>query len=98
MKVELQTKSGQNCVSKMVRTRTAGSPIYKRTIYIDGVFEYHMLENGTTYEKNYVHVMDNTSRIATIKTGNDFGDTTPAIKYRSEERRVGKECRSRWSL
>jgi|SRR5690554_130334 len=85
MKVELQTKSGQNCVSKMVRTRTAGSPIYKRTIYIDGVFEYHMLENGTTYEKNYVHVMDNTSRIATIKTGNDFGDTTPAIKYNLED-------------
>ena len=25
------------------------------------------------------------------------GDTPPAVRVRSEERRVGKECRSRWS-
>ena len=27
----------------------------------------------------------------------DLGDDIAIIEYRSEERRVGKECRSRWS-
>ena len=27
----------------------------------------------------------------------DFPDTKELLEYRSEERRVGKECRSRWS-
>src|SRR5258708_17480128 len=34
------------------------------------------------------------------KEAEDFGDLSPARKsssWRSEERRVGKECRSRWS-
>lgn len=30
-------------VSKLVRTGSASSPIYERTLYIDGVFEYHKL-------------------------------------------------------
>ena len=30
-------------------------------------------------------------------TGADFVYTTPTERSRSEERRVGKECRSRWS-
>src|ERR1039457_4498748 len=29
--------------------------------------------------------------------GEDFNETTAMIELRSEERRVGKECRSRWS-
>jgi len=78
--------AGQNRVSKMVRTGTAGSPIYERTIYIDGVFEYHILENGTTYEKNYVHVMDDTSRIAMVRIGDQFpDDITDAITYNLED-------------
>ncbi|MEZ4889790.1 MAG: hypothetical protein R2779_04255 [Crocinitomicaceae bacterium] len=40
-------------MSKLVRTGTDVAPIYERTIYIDGIFEYHILENGTTYE-NYI--------------------------------------------
>ncbi|MDO8992956.1 MAG: hypothetical protein Q7U83_07830, partial [Daejeonella sp.] len=74
--------SGQDRVSKLVRTGTAGSPIYERTIYIDGIFEYVKLENGTTYQKNYVHIMDDKSRIAEIRVGTAFpGDIADAITY-----------------
>src|SRR5690554_2014281 len=78
--------SGMNRVSKMVRTGTTGSPIYERTIYIDGVFEYHILENGTTYEKNYVHVMDDTSRIAMVRIGDQFpDDISDSVTYTLED-------------
>ncbi len=78
--------SGIDRVSKMVRTGTAGSPVYERTIYIDGVFEYHILENGTTYEKNYVHVMDDMSRIAMVRIGDQFpDDISDAITYNLED-------------
>jgi len=75
-----------NRVSKMVRTGPAGSPIYERTIYIDGIFEYHILENGTTYEKNYVHIMDDQSRIAMVRIGTPFpDDIIDAITYNLED-------------
>jgi RHS repeat-associated protein len=75
-----------NRVSKLVRTGLAGSPVYERTIYIDGVFEYHILENGTTYEKNYVHVMDDQSRIAMVRIGDQFpGDISDSITYNLED-------------
>ena len=32
-----------------------------------------------------------------IKVALGFGDLSENSEYRSEERRVGKECRSRWS-
>ncbi|HLW09791.1 MAG TPA: RHS repeat-associated core domain-containing protein, partial [Fermentimonas sp.] len=77
---------GGNRVSKLIRTGSAGSPIYERTIYIDGVFEYHILENGTTYEKNYVHVMDDTSRIAMVRIGDQFpDDIADAVTYNLED-------------
>jgi len=82
--------AGQNRVSKMVRTGTSSSPIYERTIYIDGIFEYHILENGTTYEKNYVHVMDAStgsapSRVAMVRVGTPFpDDIADAITYNLE--------------
>lgn len=77
--------SGMNRVSKMVRTGTAGSPIYERTIYIDGIFEYCILENGTTYEKNYVHIMDDQSRIAMVRIGTPFpDDIADAVTYNLE--------------
>lgn len=59
--------AGQDRVSKMVRTGTAMSPIYERTIYIDGIFEYVKLESGSTYEKNYIHIMDDKSRVAEVR-------------------------------
>ena len=34
---------------------------------------------------------------AELTLGEDYTDITTTIKVRSEERRVGKECRSRWS-
>ena len=61
--------AGGNRVSKLVRTGTSESPIYQRTVYIDGLFEYCSLENSSFYVKNYVHVMDNQSRIAEIRVG-----------------------------
>jgi len=74
-----------NRTSKLVRTGTAGNPVYARTIYIDGIFEYHILENGTTYEKNYVHVMDDQSRIAMVRVGDTFpDDITESITYNLE--------------
>jgi RHS repeat-associated protein len=70
--------SVQDRVSKLVRTGTDVSPIYERTIYIDGIFEYCILEDTSTYEKNYVHIMDGGSRIAEVRIGtafpNDIGD------------------------
>ena len=75
---------GQARVSKLVRTGTSGTPIYERTIYIDGVFEYVILENGTTYEKNYIHLMDDQSRMAEVRVniGPAFpGDISDAVTY-----------------
>jgi len=66
--------AGGSRVSKMVRTGTDVAPIYERTIYIDGIFEYLKLENGTTYEKNYVQIMDDKSRICEVRVGTPFPD------------------------
>lgn len=75
-----------NRVSKLVRTGTSTNPIYERTVYIDGIFEYHILENGSTYEKNYVHVMDDQSRIATVRIGDQFpDDIADAVTYNLED-------------
>ncbi|MBA3900077.1 MAG: hypothetical protein H0X62_07695, partial [Bacteroidetes bacterium] len=77
---------GGNRVSKLVRTGTAQNPVYERTIYIDGIFEYCKLENGTTYEKNYVHVMDDKSRIAMVRVGTQFpDDIDDAVTYNLED-------------
>src|SRR5690554_6060246 len=74
--------SGMNRVSKFVKTGTT----YERTIYIDGIFEYCILENGTTYEKNYVHVMDDQSRIAMVRVGTPFpDDILDAVTYNLED-------------
>lgn len=78
--------SGQDRVSKLVRTGTDVNPIYQRTIYIDGIFEYVKLDNGSTYEKNYIHMMDDKSRIAEIRIGDIFpGDISDNIVYFIED-------------
>jgi RHS repeat-associated protein len=78
--------AGQDRVSKMVRTGTAVAPIYERTIYIDGVFEYVRLETtSATSQKNYIHITDGSSRIAEIRVGTAFpGDIVDAIVYNLE--------------
>lgn len=81
--------SGQDRVSKLVRTGTTALPIYERTIYIDGIFEYVALEDsGTTYEKNYIHIMDDSSRIAEVRIniGAAFpGDIPDDVVYNLED-------------
>jgi RHS repeat-associated protein len=74
--------SGQNRVSKFVKNGND----FERTIYIDGVFEYHILEKlSTTYEKNYVHVMDDSSRIVEVRIGQQFpNDINESVVYNLE--------------
>ena len=43
-------------------------------------------------EKDYSQIIE--TRVANCETSKDF---SVPVKERSEERRVGKECRSRWS-
>lgn len=84
--------SGQERVSKLVRTGTDVAPIYERVIYIDGIFEYHILEDGTTYEKNYIQIMDDKSRIAEIRIGDVFpDDIADSITYNLEDQ-IGSSC------
>src|SRR5690606_34273168 len=47
-------------------------------------------------------MLEHSKLVQEIRRGTDWGVTVPTInidfpKLRSEERRVGKECRSRWS-
>lgn len=74
--------SGQNRVSKFVKNGND----FERTIYIDGVFEYHILEKpSATYQKNYVHVMDDSSRIAEVRIGQQFpNDIADSVVYNLE--------------
>jgi RHS repeat-associated protein len=71
---QYQYDASGNRVSKMVRTGTDVAPVYEWSIYIDGVFEYHKLDDGTVYEKNYVHIMDDKSRICMVRIGTPFPD------------------------
>lgn len=77
--------SAGNRVKKIVRTQ-GGS--YESITYIDGAFEY---KTDGTDEQTLTHIMDDTSRIAMIRVGDDFGDTTPAIKYNLEDH-LGSSC------
>lgn len=72
--------AGGNRVKKY--TRTAGGN-WETITYIDGLIEYREDQDGKIQSIN--HVMDDTKRIATIREGNDFGDTTPAIKYNLDD-------------
>lgn len=70
--------SSGNRVKKIVR-KQGGS--YEIRTYIDGVFEHFTDE---TDEQNTVHIMDDQSRVTTVRIGDAMGDTTPAIKYNLE--------------
>jgi len=71
--------AGGNRVKKLFRV-SGGN--YTSTTYIDGIFE--QLTDGTDTQ-NTLHVMDDMSRIVTIRLGEEFGDTTPAVKYVLED-------------
>lgn len=70
--------SAGNRVKKIVR-KQGGS--YEIRTYIDGIFEHFTDE---TEEQNTVHIMDDQSRVATVRIGDAMGDVTPAVKYNLE--------------
>ena len=70
--------SSGNRVKKIVRKQGGD---YEIRTYIDGLLEYFTDEID---EQNTVNIMDNQSRIATIRIGDDMGDPTPAVKYNLE--------------
>ncbi|MEZ4889786.1 MAG: hypothetical protein R2779_04235, partial [Crocinitomicaceae bacterium] len=74
-----------NRVKKIVRTQGGD---YESVSYINGAFEY---KTDGTDEQTTTHIMDDQSRIAMIRTGDDFGDSTPAIKYNLEDY-LGNSC------
>ena len=55
----------------------------------DLTFDYYELDDGTLEIQGY----DNKDKVKI----EEIPDTIDGKKVRSEERRVGKECRSRWS-
>ena len=77
--------AGGNRVKKLVKDQQGNTEI---TVYIDGIYEhrYRKDNDGTlTDEQTQLQVMDGRSRIASIRLGDDFGDTTPAIIYNLED-------------
>jgi len=79
--------AGGQRIKKFVRT---GNDL-EITVYIDGVYEhrYKAVAAGSTSldlqdQINY-HVMDGRSRIATVRTGDAWGDSTPDISYNLED-------------
>ena len=66
--------SGQR-VKKIVRKQGG---LYEIRVYIDGIFEFFTDEVDI---QNTVHILDNQSRVATVRLGAAISDPTPAIKY-----------------
>ena len=67
-------------------------PIIKKFLYSDHeIFLRELVSNA----------VDATQKLNTLASIGEFkgelGDLTIHVELRSEERRVGKECRSRWS-
>src|SRR5690554_304025 len=67
--------AGGTRIKKIVRSQGES---YTSTVYINDLFEY---KTDGTNEQNLLHVMDDSNRIAMVRLGYNFGDTTPAIKY-----------------
>jgi len=75
--------SGGQRVKKLVKDQQGN---YTITVYIDGVFEYQKLvKSANTYERNYTHIMDDRSRIATVRAGSDEDDITEDAFYVVED-------------
>lgn len=51
--------------------------------YVDGVFEHHhLIKNGVEKQNNILHIMDDQSRIATLRVGEAFSsDAKPALQF-----------------
>src|SRR6266498_3263859 len=57
-------------------------------------FAEKLLASQRKFAEDVLHA---TAPMLTTKQNGSAKKTGPAAKFRSEERRVGKECRSRWS-
>ena len=76
--------SGGQRLKKYVKDQQGNTEV---TVYIDGVYEHRYRKNSADVlqeEQNIIHVMDGRSRIATKRIGDDFGDSTAAVKYNLE--------------
>jgi RHS repeat-associated protein len=72
--------AGGNRVKKF--TRTSGGN-WQSTTYMDGIIEY--TEDDSSHIGSISHIMDDSKRMATMRDGYDFGDSTPAIKYNLDD-------------
>jgi RHS repeat-associated protein len=72
--------AGGNRVKKF--TRTSGGN-WQSTTYIDGIIEY--TEDDSSNLGSISHIMDDSKRIATVRDGYDFGDSTPSVKYNMDD-------------
>jgi len=71
--------AGGQRVKKLLRKQGGRVEV---TVYLDGVFEHDATTVGATrHEHTTLHVMDDESRIGTIRVGHDPDDSTPAIKF-----------------
>src|SRR5256885_11099056 len=57
--------------------------------------KHFLKQRGVTYRE--VNIEEDPSAEAIVLKANQGKRRVPTLKVRSEERRVGKECRSRWS-
>jgi RHS repeat-associated protein len=72
--------AGGNRVKKF--TRTSGGN-WQSTTYIDGIIEY--TEDDSSNMGSISHIMDDSKRIANVREGYDFGDSTPTVKYNLDD-------------
>ncbi len=72
--------AGGNRVKKL--TRVSGGN-WESITYIDGLIEYR--EDNVTNRGSISHVMDDTRRVATVRNGHAFGDSTPDVKYNLDD-------------
>jgi RHS repeat-associated protein len=78
---------GGNRIKKLTRKDSGKVEV---TVYIDDVFEESYIKpSGSSIDSNHhwntLHIMDDSSRVATIRAGTDNNDSTPAIKYNLED-------------
>ena len=70
---------------------------FKHLLFIGGAVLYSMHISAVKNPVDYVSTLVGTQSKFELSTGNTYPATALPWGMRSEERRVGKECRSRWS-
>src|SRR5256885_7527347 len=80
---------------KVTGVQTCALPIYPEKVLMDSVRSGHFLQNCGPDDGMSLHDFSLTVIKFCRLQQNTIGD--PDLADRSEERRVGKECRSRWS-